>query len=204
VVSKNVIIRTVEEKDVAPILEIYSPFVLKSATSFEVALPSEVEMWERVLGIKRDYPYIVCEIGKTTIGYAYVSNHRQREAYKWSKEISVYVHSDFRGKQIASALYSALFSVVKIQGITNLLAGITVPNPTSIQFHEKMGFRKLGEYKAVGYKLGKWHNVGWWELNLNPDLLQPNERIIPYSEIAFSDEVNKIFASAEKMVIVEK
>jgi L-amino acid N-acyltransferase YncA len=201
-VNKNVIIRTVEEDDVAAILEIYSPFVLDSATSFEVSLPSEAEMRERILGIKSDYPFIVCEIGDTLTGYAYISNHRQREAYKWSKEISAYVHPDFRGKHIASALYSALFSIAKIQGITNLLAGITIPNPASIRFHEKIGFRKLGEYTAVGYKLGGWHNVGWWELNLNPEMLPPKEKVAPFHEIASSDKIPEILATSENLVIL--
>jgi L-amino acid N-acyltransferase YncA len=200
-VNKEVKIRVVEEKDVAAILAIYSPFVLESSTSFEVSLPSEAEMWERILSTRNEYPYLVYETGNTLAGYAYVSNHRQREAYRWSKEISVYIDPRFRGKRIATALYSALFSIVKMQGITNLLAGISIPNPASIGFHEKMGFRKVGEYTAVGYKHGKWHNVGWWELNLNPKMLPPNERIAPFSEIAGSVEAGNIFTEAQKLVI---
>ena len=200
--SKQAVIRVAEEQDVPQILGIYAPYILKSAVSFEITVPSEKEMWERILAIIRNYPYLVCEIGNRIAGYAYASEHRHREAYRWSKEVSVYVHPEFRGKHIACALYSVLFEILKFQGITNLLAGVTIPNPASIRFHEKLGFSKIGEYTAVGYKQGKWHNVGWWELNFNPRMEPPAEKIVPFSDMVGSGFLNDAFSVAEGKIIL--
>ena len=199
--NNKVKIRTARESDVEAILEIYSPFILKTAVSFEIKVPTKKDMWERISGILKDLPFLVCESEGKITGYAYASNHRQREAYRWSKEVSAYVHPDFRGKHIASGLYTSLIEILKKQGITNLLAGIALPNPGSIALHKKFGFRKIAEYTAVGFKLGKWHNVGWWELNLDPGFSEPKE-IIPFSEIKKTDVLKDAFLKGEETIIL--
>ena len=189
-----------EEQDVPQILGIYAPYILESAVSFEVNVPGEKDMWQRISAILCDYPYLVCEIENRIAGYAYASEHRHREAYKWSKEVSAYVHPGFRKHHVATALYSALFKILKYQGVTNLLAGVTIPNQPSIRFHEKLGFRKIAEYTAVGYKLGKWHNVGWWEYRLNPGFEPPVETLISFTGMAGSVPVVNALSAAERIV----
>jgi len=183
-VNKNYLIRCATEADAKGILAIYAPYITDSAVSFEEEIPSEAEMAGRIRSITETYPYLVCEDGGEVAGYAYASKHRQREAYRWAAEVSVYVHPEFRGQGVASLLYSKLFSILKYQGFTCLLAGITIPNLPSIFFHEKMGFEKIGEFKNIGFKLGNWHHVGWWELNLNPGNKPPADPVVKFCTIA--------------------
>ena len=100
------------------------------------------------------------------LGYAYGSRHRERAAYRWSADVSVYVRENARGKGVGRALYTSLFAILRSQGIHNILAGITLPNPASVALHEAMGLRPIGLYKSIGYKCGEWHDVGWWQLAL--------------------------------------
>ena len=200
--NRKIVIRPAIERDVLPVLEVYSPFVRETAVSFETSVPSPGEMWERISSIGENYPFLVCEIDYRMAGFAYATNHRQRDAYKWCKEVSVYVHPGFRGKKVATALYHTLFRILKLQGVVNLLAGITLPNPESIGFHEKMGFRKAGEFTGLGYKLGKWQNVGWWELSMDKGIKPSPQPIIPFRELQDSDAVKNIFSEGEGTVIL--
>lgn len=188
-------IRAAEESDVSAILEIYSPFVLETPVTFEEIVPSHDEMKERIFSITKEYPFLVCEIDGTLTGFAYAVRHRNREAYRWAKELSVYVHPDFRRKKIGLALYTSLIEMLIYQGVTLALAGITVPNPVSVSFHESLGFRKVAHFDAIGYKTGKWQSVGWWALNLNPKNKAPAGQLIPFPEIQksnlFQDAVTK-------------
>jgi phosphinothricin acetyltransferase len=159
--------------DAPGILEIYAPYVLETAVTFEEEVPTAAEIESRIRQISSKLPYLVCEIDRKIAGYAYAYDFRNRSAYRWIKELSVYVRPDFRRRNIARALYSCLIELLKYQGITSVLACITVPNHESVTFHENFGFRKVGEFRANGYKLGQWHNVGWWDLDLNPDRSHP-------------------------------
>lgn len=199
--NKNIQIRVVQQKDIQDILEIYEPFVLKSAVSFEEEVPSLEKMWQRVALIVTELPFLVCEINKKVVAYVYASNHRQRGAYRWSKEVSVYVHPDFRKNKIASALYFCLFEILKIQGVITVLAGITLPHPSSVGFHEKLGFNKVAEYKAVGFKFGQWHNVGWWEMKLHPELFVPKEIITPFVDIQDGLFMKDIFEKGKEAIL---
>lgn len=177
-------IRMVEREDIPEILEIYAPYVLQSAVSFEETVPSEDEFWQRIQTIMKDCPFLVCEIDSKVAGYAYASMHRPRAAYRWAKEVSVYVHPGFRRKNIAKALYSCLIEIVRFQGIYTLLAIITLPNEASVKLHENMGFKQCAEFKNIGYKLGQWQTVGWWELQLVDQFLTPDE-FIPLPKLSF-------------------
>ena len=177
------IIRLAERSDVSGILEIYAPFILKTSVTFEEIVPDEASFWERIQGIMAELPYLVCEIDGRVAGYAYASGYRSRASYRWSKEVSVYVHPDFQRKKIADALYTSLNEMVRYQGIANLLAIITMPNEPSVAFHEHWGYVKCGEFSNVGYKLNQWQNVGWFELFLQDANEAPKDRIIPLNEI---------------------
>jgi phosphinothricin acetyltransferase len=147
-------------------LDIYRPFVEHTAVSFETELPSVEEFEKRLHKIQAEAPWLVCLADDKVAGYAYASGHRERAAYRWNREVSVYVHPDFRRKKIAHALYAELFRIIRLQGFTNALAGIALPNEASVGFHESFGFVKSAEFHRVGYKMGRWHDVGWWEMPL--------------------------------------
>ena len=176
-------IRLAEKHDVPGILEIYSPFILETSVTFEEIVPDEDSFWERIQGILAELPYLVCEIDGRIAGYAYASAYRSRASYRWSKEVSVYVHPDFRRRKVADALYTSLNDIVRYQGIADLLAIITMPNEPSVTFHEHFGYRKCGEFSNVGYKLDQWQNVGWFELFLQDENIAPKDRIIPLNEV---------------------
>jgi phosphinothricin acetyltransferase len=177
------IIRLAEKRDVAGILEIYSPFILDTSVTFEEIVPDEVSFWERIQGIMEELPFLVCEIDGRVAGYAYASAYRSRASYRWSKEVSVYIHPDFYRRRVAQALYTSLNEMVRYQGIADLLAIITMPNESSVAFHEHFGYRKCGEFSKVGYKLGQWQTVGWFELFLQDEIQSPKDRILPLNEI---------------------
>lgn len=162
-----VLIRLATPEDAASILEIYGPFILNTAVTFETELPTIANIENRIISYQQDWPWLVCEIDGTIAGYAYATKHRERAAYQWCAESSVYVHENFQQKGIAKALYNALFDILKYQGCRNVYAGITLPNAKSISFHEKFGFSKIADYKNIGYKSGAWHTVSWLELHLN-------------------------------------
>jgi phosphinothricin acetyltransferase len=131
------------------------------------------EMQSRIETILQKYPWIVCEVNGTIAGYVYASKHRDREAYQWSCECSIYMHKDFMEKGIGKELYKLLFQILKLQGFRNVYAGITLPNKGSIAIHEKCGFKHFATYENIGYKFGAWHSVGWWKLQINDYDLQP-------------------------------
>jgi len=115
-------------------------------------------------------PWLVCADGRgprgPVLGYAYASRHRDRAAYQWSVDVSVYVHETARRKGIGRALYTSLFALLHLQGFCAAHAGITLPNEASVGVHECLGFRPVGVYPSVGFKLGAWRDVGWWQLPL--------------------------------------
>jgi phosphinothricin acetyltransferase len=179
----NATIRLAERRDVAGILEIYAPFILHTAVTFEEIVPDEESFWKRIQEIMEELPYLVCEIDGRIAGYAYASAYRSRASYRWTKEVSVYVHPDFHRKKIADALYTSLNELVRYQGIADLLAIITMPNIPSVAFHEHFGYVKCGEFLKVGYKLDEWQNVGWFELFLQDESQAPREKILRLTEI---------------------
>ena len=177
------IIRLAEKRDVPEILDIYAPYILDTAVTFEEIVPDEESFWERIQGIMDELPYLVCEIDGRIAGYAYASGYRSRASYRWSKEVSVYIHPDFRRKGVAHALYTSLNEMVRYQGIAVLLAIITLPNEQSVGFHEDFGYRKCAEFSKIGYKMGQWQNVGWFELFIQDENELPKDRILPLNEI---------------------
>ena len=155
-------------EDAGPIARIYEPFVRNTAVSFETEPPTVEEMGERISKTMKTYPWLVAEVEGKVVGYAYASIHRVRTAYQWSVEVSVYIDPEWHRRGIARSLYLRLFDILRQQGFYNAYAGITLPNPASVGVHEHMGFRRIGVYEGVGHKLGRWHDVGWWELTLMP------------------------------------
>jgi len=161
-------LRFAESADAAGIAAIYAPIVRDTAISFEVDPPDAAEMAQRIEATAKFFPWLVCDSDGEVGGYAYAGQHRVRAAYRWSADVSVYVHARQRGRGFGRALYAALLDILRAQRLFNAYAGITLPNAASVGLHESVGFRRLGVYRSVGFKLGRWHDVGWWELALLP------------------------------------
>jgi phosphinothricin acetyltransferase len=159
-------IRLATVADAAEMASIYSHFVLNTPVSFESVPPDEAEIRQRISNILAQYPWLVVEIDGAVAGYAYASQHRARYHYQWSVDVTVYVHEAFRRQGIGKALYTSLLAMIPLQGYVAAFAGITLPNPGSVGLHEAHGFTPVGIYKNVGFKLGKWHDVGWWQKTL--------------------------------------
>jgi phosphinothricin acetyltransferase len=156
-------IRLALPTDSAAIADIYAPVVINTATSFEEVPPDADEMARRIGSLSSRYPWLVCDENGAIRGYAYASGHRDRAAYRWSVEVSAYVHSSSHRRGIGKALYTSLCSVLALQGYRNAYAGMTLPNPASEALHRSMGFTVVGVYRSVGFKHGAWHDVVWLE-----------------------------------------
>jgi len=163
-------VRMARDQDVTQIAAIYRPSVTDGATSFEVEPPSAAEMARRMRAVLAFAPWLVCEdppaAGGGVVGYAYASPHNERPAYQWSVNVTVYVHAGHHRRGVGRALYRTLFQLLRLQGFYVAHAGITLPNPGSVGLHEAFGFRPVGVYPAVGWKMGVWRDVGWWQLPL--------------------------------------
>jgi phosphinothricin acetyltransferase len=161
------IIRHAEpDRDGAGCAAIYAPYVHDSVTSFEDRAPDGAEFARRIASISRTHPWLVAENAGELAGYAYASPHRERRAYRWAADISVYVAQHRRGAGIGTALYGALIPLLARQGMRIVCAGITLPNDASVALHESFGLEPIGVYRRIGWKAGAWHDVGWWQREL--------------------------------------
>lgn len=160
------LIRPVTTEDAKDILAIYSPYIENTVITFETEVPTIEEFTARIENIKSKYPYLVCETHGKVIGYAYASKHRERAAYKYSVDLSIYIDPDYQHKGIGKALYVRLFDALKPYDFYTAYAGITLPNEKSIGLHKALGFHEVGIFHNVGYKFGKWLDVIWLEKQL--------------------------------------
>jgi phosphinothricin acetyltransferase len=180
-------IRLARADDAAAIQRIYAPFVRDTAVSFELAPPGVEEMRARIAKTLPRYPWLVLDERGEVIGYVYASAHRERPAYAWSVATTVYVGEKHRRRGVGRALYASLFAVLALQGFHNAFAGIVLPNPGSVGLHEALGFAPIGVYRAVGFKLGRWHDVGRWQRELRAHDGEPAPPR-PLSEVAEGEE----------------
>lgn len=160
-------LRLATPADAAGILAIYAPYIENTSFTFETEVPAVESFAERISSYLHNWPWLVVEENGVIAGYAYASRYRERVAYQWSVECSVYIHDNYHRRRLAKVLYETLFAVLKLQGFRNVYAVINLPNDRSVALHERMGFTYFATYEQVGYKLGQWKNVGWWRLILN-------------------------------------
>lgn len=156
-------IRVARAADASAINAIYRPFVENTSVSFELEPPSDAVMEERIRKIQQRLPWLVCEDEGIVCGYAYVSPFRDRPAYQWSAETSVYVDSHQHRRGIGRALYTELLQLLVQQGYYTAYACITLPNVASVALHEAFGFEPIGVFRSAGHKFGAWWDVGWWQ-----------------------------------------
>jgi phosphinothricin acetyltransferase len=150
---------------------IYVPYVRDTAISLEEVAPTPAEMAARIDRTSATHPWLVAEEAGEVIGYAYGSQHRERACYRWATDVAVYVDPRRQRRGAGRTLYEALFGLLAEQGYRIACAGITLPNEASVGLHEACGFRPVGIYRRIGFKLGAWWDVGWWQraLAAEPD-----------------------------------
>lgn len=166
----EIIIRNAKLDDAAILLEIYRPYVEKTAISFEYVVPSLEEFINRMNKVKQRYPYIVAEKDGEIVGYAYASTFHSRAAFDWCVETTVYVREGHRKSGIGKKLYRALEEALSKQNVLNLYACIAYTekpdehlNNNSVEFHEHFGYRLIGIFEKCGYKFGRWYDMVWME-----------------------------------------
>ena len=165
-------------RDAATVAAIYRPAVESSIATFEEVPPSADEMARRIRSTLPRTPWLVAEgPDHSVVGYAYAGAHRERAGYRWSVDVSAYVHSDRVGQGIGRRLYDELLSILRRQRFVNVYAGIALPNPASVALHEAIGMRRTGVYEAVGWKLGTWVDVAWFGMRITEPSEPPAEPI---------------------------
>jgi L-amino acid N-acyltransferase YncA len=159
-------LRQVALTDSPAVAEIYNHYVLHSVVTFEEEPVSPPEMERRIIENTAMYPWFVYEEDGKVIGYSYASKWKVRPAYKHTVEVSVYLAPGCSGRGIGKALYSRLIDQLRQQKTHAVIGGVALPNDVSIRLHESLGFEKIGHFREVGWKFGKWVDVGYWELIL--------------------------------------
>lgn len=180
--DSETIIRPVTADDTGRLLSIYAPYVQQSAITFEYEVPSLQEFTNRIDSITSRYPYLAAFVQGEIKGYAYASTFKNRPAYDWSVETSIYVDKNYHGRGIGSLLYQHLEEILKLQNICNLCACIAYPNPESIGFHEHMGYKTVAHFHKSGYKFDTWYDMIWMEKFLSSHSPAPKP-FIPIKEV---------------------
>jgi phosphinothricin acetyltransferase len=156
-------IRSATPADAAAICAIYNHYVRHTAVTFEEVPVEAAEMRQRMAEVQALFPWLVAEDDGRLVGYAYAARWRVRSAYRYSVESTVYLNYDRVGQGWGSQLYRELFTQLEAAGIHAVMGGITLPNPASVALHEKLGFRKVAHFEAVGWKSDQWLDVGYWQ-----------------------------------------
>ena len=161
-------VRPARPEDADACSAIYANYVVGDVISFEEVPPTAAEMGRRMAELSDTHPWLVAERDGEVAGYAYAGPHRSRAAYRWAADVSVYVSPRHHRRGVGRELYEDLFERLREQGVRVACAGVTLPNEASVGLHEALGFEPVGVYPKIGWKLGAWHDVGWWQLALLP------------------------------------
>lgn len=172
-------IRAARPDDAAAIAAIYAPYVLSGTVSFETEAPDAAQIVARMAASDGLYPWLVATDGhgedSAVVAYAYAARFRERPAYRYVVETSIYVAGTVQGQGVGRLLYDALIDTLRAQGFTQAIGVISLPNDWSISLHEANGFRRAGVYREIGYKQGRWIDVGFWQCELNDSAIPPVE-----------------------------
>jgi phosphinothricin acetyltransferase len=162
-------VRDATPADAEACAAIYAPYVSETAISFETEPPTAAQMADRIAATLRTHAWVVLEDDGHVVGYAYGSQHKERAAYRWSCEVSVYLEQGRRRRGAGRALYEALFDRLAARGYRTLVAGMTLPNPASEGLHRALGFEPIGVSRRIGWKHGAWRDVAWVQRPIGPD-----------------------------------
>ena len=177
--KEAICVRAATPQDAEQLLEIYTPFVISedcsvSNVSFELTAPSLAEFRQRIVDISSKYPYLVGEKDGQILGYVYCHPYRERLAYQWSVEVTIYLAPAGQGKGLGRLLYETMEKLLCLQGVTMAYSCITLGNEHSIKMHEALGYRLIGTFSKSGYKNGQWLDTVWLEKQLQPCPKQPD------------------------------
>ena len=191
-------IRFATEADAERIREIYAPYI-DTPITFEEEVPAPEEFLERVRAIRSRYPHLVAEDAGGVIGYAYAHELRERIAFQWNAELSVYLAPHAQGHGVGSVLYGVLIELLRLQGIKAVYGVVTSPNPASERLHEAFGFSLMGVQPHAGYTCGAWHDMNWFVKEIAPFEDSP-EAPMPFPAYAQTHrgQVNEVVANANR------
>ena len=162
------IIRDAVLEDSPKIAEIYNFYVAHTCITFEETEVSSEEMSNRLRKVSEStLPWIVAVEDEAVIGYAYATKWKERTAYRFSVESTIYLSNEAQGKGLGTELYEVLLDKLKLLGINSVIGGITLPNSASVGLHEKLGMEKVAHFSKVGFKFSEWLDVGYWQLSLH-------------------------------------
>lgn len=181
-------------RDAQALLEIYAPYIERTAITFETAVPSVQEYAARIEAIAAQFPYLVLEVDGEIAGYAYAHRQAERAAFDWNAELSIYLKEDFSGRGIGKPLYGLLEALLEMQGYVSLFGVITGDNAVSIAMHEKMGYRQIAVHEKTGWKFGRWHDTVWMHRRTYEG---PPRAIVPVHALD-EQEVARLIAETEK------
>ncbi len=167
------LIRIACRDDAPAIALIYAYYVRETAITFATHAPTAEEYAARIADVR--YPFLVAEEGGQVQGFAYAAAFREKEAYRWDVELTIYLAPEFKGVGIGKELLTRCLQELRAQGYLNAYSCITLPNDRSVGLHRRLGFRELGVFPKTGYKLGKWHDVVWMGLELGEFSDPPRE-----------------------------
>lgn len=190
----NITIRMARSSDAKELLEIYKPYVINTAITFEYSVPTLEEFTQRIIRTLKMYPYIVAEENGIIVGYAYASAFKERAAYDWAVETSIYVKMGSTGKGYGAILYNELEKILKRQHILNVNACIAYIETedlylshNSVKFHEHMGYHFVGRFHKCGYKFGKWYDMMWMEKMLGEHKTPP-KGVLPIGRLKLKEK----------------
>ncbi|WP_422414009.1 MULTISPECIES: arsinothricin resistance N-acetyltransferase ArsN1 family B [unclassified Endozoicomonas] len=164
----KIMIRDVLISDARAIAEIYNYYVENTVITFEEQAVSASEFKSRIQSVQSlGLPWLVAIENSSVVGYAYATKWKDRSAYRFSVETTVYLSQESCGKGLGSKLYNALLSELKNRNVKSAIGGITLPNPSSVSLHEKMGMKKVAHFEKVGFKFNQWQDVGYWQLSMH-------------------------------------
>jgi len=176
-------IRVVTEDDAEAILELYAPIVRDTAISFEDDVPTVEGMRRRIRDTLVTYPWFVAEEDGVLLGYGHAGPLRTRAAYRWSAEVSMYIRDGVRHTGLGTAIGMKVTEALWRMGVCTLFGGTTLPNPASEAIYRRSGFEQVGVWRNAGFKLGRWHDVGWWQRALR-DVDGDPPPFVPFSELS--------------------
>jgi len=150
--------------DAAALARIYNHYIASTVVTFEEVALTADEMARRVTEVTARYPWLVWEEAGEVVGYAYASPWKSRAAYRHAVESAIYLDPGWTGRGIGTRLYAALLEELRARGVHCVVGGVSLPNPASVALHERLGFAPVGEFREIGFKLGRWVHVGYWQL----------------------------------------